>query len=82
MSKTSQVLLASFILAVVLLLAEQSLHLFYFSLCWTSNLLSSLRTVAFTLPEVFSTPHQEISSDSLEQCGKAKPASHKQKGIR
>ena len=67
MSKTSQVLLASFILVVVLLLAEQSLHLFYFSLCWTSNLLSSLRTVAFTLPEVFSTPHQEISSDSLEQ---------------
>ena len=62
----SQVLLASFILVVAVLLAEQSLHLFYLFLCWTANLLAGLRTMAFSLPEMLSQ-NQEISSASFEQ---------------
>ena len=53
---------------LAILLAEQSLHLVYHGLCWGANLLSGLRLVAFSLPEVFSPPHQDqISSVEFDQ---------------
>ena len=68
MSKLSQVLLASVVLVLAILLAEQSLHLLYHALCWGANLLSGLRVVAFSLPEVFSPPgQQQISSLEFDQ---------------
>jgi len=69
MSKMSQVLIASFILVLAILLAEQSLHLLYFSLCWATNLMAGLRLVAFSLPEIFSPQVQqpEMSSVKLEE---------------
>ena len=56
MSKTSQVLLASLLLVLAILVAEQSLYLVYMFLCWSANLLAGVRTVAFSLPEVISSP--------------------------
>ena len=68
MSKLSQVLLASVLLVLAILLAEQSLHLLYLALCWAANLLSGLRMMAFSLPEVFSPPsQQQISSVEFDQ---------------
>ena len=63
MSKLSQVLLASLVLVAAILMAEQSLHLLYHGLCWAANILSGLRLVAFSLPEMISAPaQQQISS--------------------
>ena len=63
MSKLSQVLLASLVLVAAILMAEQSLHLLYHGLCWAVNILSGLRLVAFSLPEMISAPaQQQISS--------------------
>ena len=68
MSKMNQVLLASVLLVVAILLAEQSLHLLYYGLCWGANLLSGLRLVAFSLPEAFSPEsQQQISSGEFDQ---------------
>ena len=64
----NQVLLASVLLVVAILLAEQSLHLLYHGLCWGANLLSGLRLVAFSLPEAFSPEsQQQISSGEFDQ---------------
>ena len=68
MSKLSQVLVASVVLVLAILLAEQSLHLLFHALCWGANILSGLRMVAFSLPEVFSPPgQQQISSVEFDQ---------------
>ena len=70
MSKMNQVLLASVVLVVAILLAEQSLHLLYHGLCWTTNILAGLRLVAFSLPEAFSAVDQQqhqISSGEFDQ---------------